>query len=74
MIGHRVPEPILRVANRLLPLNEVDSTESRSVRSGREPPAWDMGSADGRARRVARVTLEMKRLHRVTGVAIPPRG
>ena len=71
-IGYRVPEPILRVANRLLPLTEVDSTESRSVRFGGEPPAWDIGSTDGLVRRVALATLEMKRLHRVTGVVIPP--
>ena len=31
-IGYRVPEPVLSVANRLLPLTGVDATESRSVR------------------------------------------
>ena len=39
-IGYRVPEPILEVANRLLPLTGVDATESRSVRVEGEPPAW----------------------------------
>jgi DNA helicase IV len=71
-IGYRVPEPILRVANRLLPLTEVDATESRSVRAGGEPPAWDIGSTDGLIRRVAMATVEMKRLHRLTGLVIPP--
>ena len=39
-IGYRVPEPILEVANRLLPLTGVDAVASRSVRAEGEPPAW----------------------------------
>ena len=39
-IGYRVPEPILDVANRLLPLTGVDAVASRSVRGEGEPPAW----------------------------------
>jgi DNA helicase IV len=72
-IGYRVPAPILRVANRLLPLTDVDATESRSVRATGEPPTWDIGSTDGLTRRVAAATVEMKRLHRLTGLVIAPR-
>ena len=56
-IGYRVPEPILDVANRLLPLTGVDAVASRSVRAEGEPPAWhaatpaDVAAVDGRGRR-----------------------
>jgi len=70
-IGYRVPEPILSVANRLLPLTEVDATESRSVRTGGELPAWDVGASGDLSDRVARATAEMKRLHKLTGVVAP---
>lgn len=39
-IGYRVPEPILAIANRLLPHTGVDATESRSVRRSGNPPTW----------------------------------
>ena len=39
-IGYRVPEPILTVANRLLPLTGVDASASRSVRVEGHAPAW----------------------------------
>ena len=39
-IGYRVPEPILTVANRLLPLTGVDASASRSVRIDGHAPAW----------------------------------
>jgi DNA helicase IV len=71
-IGYRVPEPILRVANRLLPLTEVDATESRSVRSNGAAPVWDIGPTADLAHRVAAATVEMKRLHKLTGVVTPP--
>ncbi len=71
-IGYRVPEPILRVANRLLPLTEVDATESRSVRSNGAVPSWDIGTTADLVSRVASATAEMKRLHRLTGVVTPP--
>ena len=71
-IGYRVPEPILQVANRLLPLTEVDATESRSVRIVGEPPRWDVGPATDLGQRVAAATVAMKRLHRLTGIVTPP--
>ena len=39
-IGYRVPEPILSVANRLLPLTGVDASASRSVRVEGHAPTW----------------------------------
>lgn len=70
-IGYRVPDPILRVANRLLPLTGVDATESRSVRLDGEPPVWDLGPASTLPERAAAATLESKRLHKLTGVVAP---
>jgi DNA helicase IV len=70
-IGYRVPEPVLRVANRLLPLTGVDATESRSVRMGGDGPSWDIGPASTVAGRVAVATRETKRRHKLTGVVAP---
>jgi DNA helicase IV len=69
-IGYRVPEPILVVANRLLPLTGVDAAASRSVRGEGDPPGWhatdgDLGAA------VAGVVREVKHRHRLTGVVAP---
>ena len=71
-IGYRVPEPILSVANRLLPLTGVDATASSSVRADGGAPSWDIGGSVDLAHRVALGTAEMKRLHRSTGVVTPP--
>ena len=71
-IGYRVPEPILRVANRLLPLTGVDATASRSVRSAGDPPAWFAVDADGDvAPEVGRVVGLVKHRHKLTGVVAP---
>ena len=70
-IGYRVPEPILRVANRLLPLTGVDAAPSRSVRTDGGVPSWDVGGSDDLAVRVASSVAEMKRIHRLTGVVTP---
>ncbi|MEP1126150.1 MAG: AAA family ATPase [Ilumatobacter sp.] len=72
-IGYRVPEPVLRVANRLLPLTGVDATESRSVRLGGDAPSWDIGSSSSVAQRTADATRETKRTHKLTGVVAPVR-
>ncbi|MGA9277275.1 HelD family protein, partial [Ilumatobacter sp.] len=72
-IGYRVPEPILTIANRLLPLTEVDATESRSVRLSGEAPSWDIGAEDDLAARIAAATRETKRLHKLTGIVAPIR-
>jgi DNA helicase IV len=69
-IGYRVPEPILVVANRLLPLTGVDATASRSVRGEGAPPAWHPAGGDVGAA-VARVVGEVKHRHKLTGVVAP---
>lgn len=70
-IGYRVPEPILEVANRLLPSTGVDATPSRSVRRTGAPPAWHRVEATRLATTVAEVVTAMKRRHRLTGVVAP---
>ncbi len=70
-IGYRVPEPILRIANRLLPLTGVDATESRSVRIAGEPPSWVRGPSDELAATVAASTAAMKSRHKLTGIVAP---
>jgi len=68
-IGYRVPEPILTVANRLLPLTGVDATASRSVRSDGDAPSWHrVSSPDEVAAETARIVREVKHRHRLTGV------
>jgi DNA helicase IV len=72
-IGYRVPEPILVVANRLLPLTGVDASASRSVRVGGEPPAWWYADGDGLAVAVTEAVRAVKHRHRLTGVVAPER-
>lgn len=67
-IGYRVPEPVLEVANRLLPFTGVDTTPSRSVRRAGRSPAWHHAHPDRLADTVADVVVEVKRRHRLTGV------
>ena len=71
-IGYRVPEPILEVANRLLPLTGVDATPSRSVRSAGDPPNWHHAAADELPAAIADVVAEVKHRHKLTGVVAPP--
>ena len=70
-IGYRVPEPILEVANRLLPLTGVDATASRSVRGEGDPPAWHRFEPDTLCQGVAHIVSEVKHRHRLTGVVAP---
>ena len=70
-IGYRVPEPILEVANRLLPLTGVDATASRSVRSEGDPPSWHQVSESELFAEVARVVEAVKHRHKLTGVVAP---
>jgi DNA helicase IV len=72
-IGYRVPGPILSVANQLLPLTEVDTTQSRSVRLTGDAPRWDVGQQFDVCDRVAFATKAMKRLHKMTGIVAPRR-
>jgi DNA helicase IV len=70
-IGYRVPEPILSVANRLLPLTGVDAGASRSVRTTSHPPSWNHTSSDALAAEVVTVTAAVKHRWRLTGVIAP---
>ena len=70
-IGYRVPEPILSVANRLLPLTGVDATASRSVRAEGAGPSWHRVAPGSLPAEVARVVTEVKHRHRLTGVVAP---
>ncbi|NND74741.1 MAG: AAA family ATPase [Ilumatobacter sp.] len=70
-IGYRVPEPILTVANRLLPCTGVDATASRSVRSEGRPPTWTSCSTADLADTVGAATVAMKVHHRLTGIVAP---
>jgi DNA helicase IV len=76
-IGYRVPEPILRVANRLLPYTGVDAAESRSVRRTGTPPTWHLAPRDPAAGNndlavlVADVAVATKQRRRVSGVVAP---
>lgn len=70
-IGYRVPEPILTIANRLLPHTGVDSTASRSVRVDGAPPSWHLGSGAALAGNVAAIVAAVKHRHRLTGVIAP---
>ena len=67
-----MPEPILDVANRLLPLTGVDGTPSRSVRAEGDPPAWHSAAVGDLMAALSRVVREVKHRHRLTGVVAPP--
>ena len=70
-IGYRVPEPILSVANRLLPLTGVAAVASRSVRRAGSPPAWVHVIPGVLAAEVAVTVGELQHRHRLTGVVAP---
>jgi DNA helicase IV len=74
-IGYRVPEPILTVANRLLPFTGVESNASRSVRRTGEPPTWHLlaPSHGDLAWLVADVAVTTKRRRRISGIVAPVR-
>ncbi|HET9666533.1 MAG TPA: AAA family ATPase [Desertimonas sp.] len=73
-IGYRVPEPVLAEANRLLPFTGVDTTASRSVRTGGPPPRWTTSDHSSLVSTVAGIVAELKHRHRLTGiVAVPSR-
>jgi superfamily I DNA/RNA helicase len=72
-IGYRVPEPILTIANRLLPLTGVDASASRSVRVEGGAPEWTHTSPEELAPTVASVAAVVKHRHRLTGVVAPLR-
>ena len=70
-IGYRVPEPILDVANRLLPMTGVDAAASKSVRGEGDPPTWHRFDDEALFEGVAHIVGEVKHRHRLTGVVAP---
>ena len=70
-IGYRVPEPVLTVANRLLPLTGVDASPSRSVRLDGAAPAWRHVAPGALATEVAAAVGEVRHRHKLTGVVAP---
>jgi DNA helicase IV len=70
-IGYRVPEPILSIANRLLPLTGVDANASRSVRHEGHAPAWVHTALDSMPSTVITTVARIKHRHRLTGVVAP---
>ncbi len=70
-IGYRVPEPILAIANRLLPHTGVDAAESRSVRRVGEPPTWHRARADELAADIAALAVATKHRRRVSAIVAP---
>jgi hypothetical protein len=70
-IGYRVPEPILDIANRLLPLTGVDASPSRSVRIEGHDPRWIHTTPAELPAAVATAAATMKHRHRLTGVVAP---
>lgn len=71
-IGYRVPEPILVVANRLLPHTGVDAVESRSVRRVGDAPSWHRSAAEALAADVADIAVTTRQRRRVSAVVAPP--
>jgi DNA helicase IV len=67
-IGYRVPEPILTIANRLLPLTGVDASASRSVRVEGHEPTWTHTTSPELPAAVATAAATIKHRHRLTGV------
>jgi DNA helicase IV len=72
-IGYRVPEPVLAVANKLLPFTDVTTVASRSVRAEGEPPTMRVAPADALAAAVAEEVLIARHRHVLTGVVAPQR-
>ncbi|MEO7398294.1 MAG: ATP-binding domain-containing protein [Ilumatobacteraceae bacterium] len=72
-IGYRVPEPVLAVANLLLPFTAVDAIASRSVRMDGEPPTMRVARSAELATAVAEEVLIARHRHVLTGVVAPLR-
>ena len=72
-IGYRVPEPVLEMANRLLPHTAVETLASRSVRSDGEAPTMRVVEGHRLAEAVAEEVLIARHRHASTGVVAPVR-
>ncbi len=72
-VGYRVPQPILAVANQLLPSTGVDAEPSTSVRRVGTPPEVHVAVPQGLPTMAAEVVQVVKSHHRLTGVVAPER-
>ena len=72
-IGYRVPEPVLAIANRLLPFTDVDTIASRSVRMDGEAPTMRVVEPTALAVAVAEEVAVARHRHVLTGVVAPCR-
>ena len=72
-IGYRVPEPVLTIANRLLPFTSVDTVASRSVRMDGEAPTMRVTTPAELVDEVAQEVLVARHRHVLTGVVAPQR-
>lgn len=70
-IGYRVPEPVLSVANLLLPFTAVDTIASRSVRMDGEAPTMRVVEPVLLAAAVAEEVATARHRHVLTGVVAP---
>ncbi len=70
-IGYRVPEPILEVANRLLPLTAVEATTGRSVRAAGHAPGVVRVDEHQIGGAVAEAVAALRGLHALVGVVAP---
>lgn len=72
-IGYRVPEPVLTIANKLLPFTAVDTVASRSVRIDGEAPTMRVVEENELAEAVADEVAIARHRHVLTGVVAPGR-
>ena len=73
ILGYRVPEPVLTVANRLLPFTGVSTVASRSVRMDGDPPTMRVVATAALATAVAEEVQTARHRHALTGVVAPER-
>jgi DNA helicase IV len=72
-IGYRVPGPILDVANRLLPLTDVETVASTSVRNEGGPPSYRVVTTESLAAEVAVEIRAVRHRHHNAGIVAPER-
>lgn len=72
-IGYRVPEPVLRMANKLLAFTAVDTVASRSVRVEGDAPTMRVSSSHDLDTAVAEEVMIARHRHVLTGVVAPLR-
>lgn len=70
-IGYRVPEPVLTIANLLLPFTAVDTVASRSVRMDGQAPTMRVAPAGQLAAIVAEEVMIARHGHVLTGIVAP---